>query len=329
MNAALKYVNHILTQKRYSPRTADIYERVLEDFMRFVCDDRNITLEACSDADIIKALEHNTIRAYQMDAMQGRKLSARTSNLHLSVLSGFCRFLMREGVLKSNPASLVARPKQSKRLPVFYSEQAMQKYIESENAISRRDFELELSTEQERKETYMACLNRIIVLTLYSTGMRRAELISLRVGDVDFSREKIRVRGKGDKMREIPVPSCLKNEIELYLHSVRRLAQCDSNAAEDPLLVTWSGEKLYPMLVDRAVKAELGPMGKDFSGRKSPHVLRHTLATGLLSEGADLNSIKEVLGHANLAATQVYTHSSPSRLKTIYELAHPRAKKRR
>lgn len=329
MNKALKYLDHILSQKRYSSRTADIYGQVLVDFMRFASQVSDLRLDECSDSDILSVLEHNVIRSYQIDAMQNRKLSARTANLHLSVLSGFCRFLMREGQLNSNPVSLVSRPRQSKRLPVFYTEAAMQKYIESDNAISRRDFDLALSTEQEKKQTYLACLDRIIVLTLYSTGMRRAELIDLKLDDLDISRGKLRILGKGDKMREIPIPSCLKSEIELYLHSVRRLNESDQAVPKSPLFVTWSGEKLYPVFVDRAVKSELGPMGKDFSGRKSPHVLRHTLATGLLGEGADLNSIKEVLGHANLAATQVYTHSSPSRLKTIYELAHPRAKKRR
>lgn len=329
MNKALKYLDHILSQKRYSSRTADIYGQVLVDFMRFASQVSDLRLDECSDSDILSVLEHNVIRSYQIDAMQNRKLSARTANLHLSVLSGFCRFLMREGQLNSNPVSLVSRPRQSKRLPVFYTEAAMQKYIESDNAISRRDFDLALSTEQEKKQTYLACLDRIIVLTLYSTGMRRAELIDLKLDDLDISRGKLRILGKGDKMREIPIPSCLKSEIELYLHSVRRLNESDQTVPKSPLFVTWSGEKLYPVFVDRAVKSELGPMGKDFSGRKSPHVLRHTLATGLLGEGADLNSIKEVLGHANLAATQVYTHSSPSRLKTIYELAHPRAKKRR
>lgn len=329
MNAAARYINHIITQKRYSARTALIYEQVLVGFMRFATGKPEILIGDCTDDDILGALKHNVIRSYQIDASDNRKLSARTSNLHLSVLSGFCRFLMREGKLNSNPVSLITRPKQSKRLPVFYGEQAMQKYIESDNPIARGDFNLDFRTLAEKKETYLACLERIIVLTLYSTGMRRAELISLRAGDADFSRACIRVRGKGDKMREIPMPSCLKNEIQLYLHSVRRLALCANPEPDSPMFVTWSGGKLYPVLVDRAVKTQLGSMGKDFSGRKSPHVLRHTLATGLLDEGADLNSIKEVLGHANLAATQVYTHSSPSRLKTIYELAHPRAKKRR
>ena len=310
-----QYIEVIRTQKRYSPRTVAIYAEVLEDFERF-----------CGGDSVISCLSVNTLRAYQISLLDERALTPRTVNLHLSVLSGLCRYLMRQRMLKSNPVHLLSRPKEKKRLPSFFKKEAMEKYLASDSALSRRDFDLDLPTERERRETYALCLNRIIVSILYSTGIRRAELIGLRRRDVDFSRRVLRVRGKGDKMREIPLVESVIQEISLYLNSVGKLVLCNTAAAEDsPLLVTRQGSPLYPVLGDRAVKAELGPSGLDFSGKKSPHVLRHTLATGLLEEGADLSSIKEVLGHANLAATQIYTHSSVAQLRKIYEQAHPRS----
>ena len=164
-------------------------------------------------------------------------------------------------------------------------------------------------------------MERLIVSVLYSTGMRRAELIGLRIGDVDFARGTMTVRGKGDKVREIPLVSSLCKEISLYLQAVETMV----GRERSPLAVTGKGLKLYPVFIDRAIKRALGRVGS-ITGRKSPHVLRHSLATELLDEGADLNSIKEFLGHSSLAATQVYTHNTIEKLKKVYVNAHPRAK---
>ena len=160
---------------------------------------------------------------------------------------------------------------------------------------------------------------------LFSTGMRRSELIGLRINSVDFARNVIHVRGKGNKMREIPLISSLSEELLLYLQATESLLS-RTREANEPLLVTEKGNALYPMAVERIVSAELGQVGS-IAGRKSPHVLRHTLATELLEKGADLNSIKELLGHSSLAATQVYTHNTIGQLKNIYNNAHPRAKR--
>lgn len=246
-----------------------------------------------------------------MYLLDERKEGAKTVNLHLSVLSGFCKFLMKEGVLESNPVRLVSRPKQEKRLPVFYREDAMREYFERTKGV------LEYGKYEDQ-------LQRMILGMLFATGLRRAELISLNRESVDLARRVLRVRGKGDKMREIPLPPVLCDEILLYLRAVDSLKYAD-RASEAPLLQTPRGERLYPVYVDRAVKAALAGID-GISGRKSPHVLRHTLATELLDGGADLNSIKELLGHSSLAATQVYTHNSIERLQSVYKSAHPRAK---
>ena len=151
-----------------------------------------------------------------------------------------------------------------------------------------------------------------------------AELIGLKIENVDFARQKMKVVGKGNKMREIPLVDSLCQEILLYLEAVEALV-CGRRSLKEPLLVTFRGKPLYPVYVDRTVKAELGEV-KGITGRKSPHVLRHSIATELMNNDADLNSIKEMLGHSSLATTQVYTHSSFARLKDIYKHAHPRAK---
>ncbi|MCR4864999.1 MAG: tyrosine-type recombinase/integrase, partial [Bacteroidales bacterium] len=241
----------------------------------------------------------------------------RTVNLHLSVLSGFFRYLMHEGVLESNPCRTVSRPKTAKRLADFYRQDAMEEYFAStQTYVTEPDLGM--------AERYRKRLARLIISLLYDTGMRRSELIALRRGDIDFKRRVVRVHGKGDKMREIPLIPSLCEEISLYLQSVDSMVGCGSDL-QSPLLVTLKGQGLYPVYIDRTVKEELGSISS-ITGRKSPHVLRHSLATGLLNDGTDLNSIKELLGHSSLAATQVYTHNSIEKLKTVYDNAHPRAK---
>ena len=332
-----RYLSYLSTIRRYSPRTVEIYRGVLEDFSSFVSDGapaaaapgNTATLGTLRGGTASEAqrwgpedvsggwlpwrelLMVQTIRSYEVYLLDEKGESPKTVNLHLSVLSGFCRFLMKEGVLKSNPVRLVSRPKQEKRLPVFYREDAMKDYFERTKGV------LEYGR-------YEDALQRMILGLLYGTGIRRSELISLNRSSVDFSRRVLRVRGKGDKMREIPLLPSLCDEILLYLQSQDSL-KCADKAPEAPLLQTPKGGRLYPVYVDRAVKAALGGV-EGISGRKSPHVLRHTLATELLDGGTDLNSIKELLGHSSLAATQVYTHNSIERLQNVYKSAHPRAK---
>ena len=171
-------------------------------------------------------------------------------------------------------------------------------------------------------ELYGKCLRRLIISILYNTGIRRSELIGLDRSQFDPARGVLHVRGKGDKMREIPLTSSLCEEILLYLEVLCRCG-FDIDRKDSPLLLTPTGRRLYPQFVDKAVKMELGTV-PGISGRKSPHVLRHTIATELLDEGTDINSIKELLGHSSLAATQVYTHNSIEKLKKVYNQAHPR-----
>lgn len=318
METVDRFLDYIRGQKRYSARTVAIYGDVLKDFHEFA--DRLWEGESYTFSDPLK---RSVIRDYQAYLLDERHLSPRTVNLHMSVLSSYCRFLVRRSLLASDPMPLVIRVKQSSRLPQFFRQDAMDHYLSQDNALSRRDFLLDMQTERERRETYSSCLDRAIVAVLYSTGMRRAELLALDRGDVDWSRGVVKVLGKGDKMREIPLVACVKGEIELYLQAVSKLVPTAGNSPSDPLFVTFRGARIYPGVADSAVKKELS--GKDFAGRRSPHVLRHSLATALMEDGADITSIKQVLGHANLAATQVYTHSSIKALKQVYNQTHPRS----
>ena len=296
-----KFLRYIRDVRRYSHRTCEVYTDILQSWVDFCEGDENYA----------STLNVNGIRAYEVHLFDDRKLSPRTVGQHLSVLSSFCRFLMKEGVLKSNPVHLVKRPKVEKRLPVFYKEKSMEAYFEGTKG------DPEFGTPEQK-------LNRLIISILASCGLRRSELIALNVGNVDFSRRVLRVRGKGDKMREIPLIPSLCQEISLYLSAVSSLTD-DAYDPEVPLLRTPRGARLYPVFVDRVVKKELAGV-PDITVRRSPHVLRHTLATELLQDGADLNSIKELLGHSSLAATQVYTHNTVERLQKVYTNAHPRAK---
>ena len=300
-----KYIGYIASVRRYSARTQQIYRDVLEQFAAFT---------GISD---FSKVTPNEVRGYEIHILDDKGLDARTVNLHLSVLSGFFRYLMKEGVLKANPCRTVSRPKTGKRLADFYRQEAMEEYFAStQTYVTEPDMGME--------ERYRKRLARLIISLLYGTGMRRSELISLKRGDVNFKRSVVRVHGKGDKMREIPLIPSLCEEISLYLQSADSMAECQLDS-ESPLLVTVKGTGLYPVYIDRTVKEELGSIPA-ITGRKSPHVLRHSLATGLLNDGTDLNSIKELLGHSSLAATQVYTHNSIEKLKTVYDNAHPRAK---
>ena len=313
------YIAYLRDVRRYSPRTQALYEEALRDFAGFAGD-------PSASLGMTGNLIPSRIREYEAHLME-RGLKPRTVHLHLSALSGYCTFLMKQGVLQGNPVRGIRRPKLEKRLPEFYREKTLEEYFqETAHAAGEEELALLQSLppgDALAVELYRRRLGRLIISILYGTGIRRAELIGLRMDSVDAARQTLRVRGKGDKMREIPLIPSLLQEISLYLQAAS--STVGERPAQAPLLVTEKGRPLYPAYIDRTVKAQLDGYG--ITGRKSPHVLRHSLATALLQEGADLNAIKEMLGHANLAATEVYTHNSVERLKAQYMNAHPRAKK--
>jgi len=303
-----EFIAYIASVRRYSSRTVCIYRDVLTEFGRYApeADCPNISL----------------LRSYEVYLMDKKGESARTVNQHLSVLSSYCKFLIRSGVIRSNPVRLVSKPKVSKRLPAFFRDESMKEYFSRTDYFVSEDF-VNILCETNDGKSYENMLRRMVVGILYGTGIRRAELIDLNLSSFDESRRILHVHGKGDKDREIPLTDALLQEISLYLIASRSVVGVQT--ASEPLLRTLKGGRLYPVWVDRAVKQELGSV-EGITGQKSPHILRHTLASDLLNNGTDLNTIKELLGHSSLAATQVYTHSTIERLQKVYNNAHPRAK---
>ncbi|MBQ4221370.1 MAG: tyrosine-type recombinase/integrase [Bacteroidales bacterium] len=294
------FIRYLQTERRYSPRTVALYESALDAFYAFM-------EEAEPTTDVLTPPHIRSFIAQGLD----NGLSARTLNLRLSALSTWCNWLLRQGLLDSNPVAKVPRPKQAKKLPQFYTEKALDNYFDE----SRRRVE-------EHPDDFSLFRNRMILVILYATGMRRAELCGLKIADFDAGRQLFRVTGKGDKQREIPVPALICQEILLYLEKLR---EAYPDNPQGKFFLTDKGSPLYLAFVDNLVKKELSGL-EGFTGKKSPHVLRHSLATHLLNRGADLTSIKEILGHSSLAATQVYTHNSFEQLKKTYLTAHPRAK---
>ena len=309
---------------------------------------RDAEFPGFSDEEVLEALRFPLIRGY-VASLLDRNLDARTVNLHLSALSTFCNYLVKQGNLHSNPVKEIVRPKEKKRLPSFYTPDILEKYFESPPDIESDGTEDNSGKPASAKTVYCAVRNRLLVAMLFGTGLRRAEAASLRTGDIDLSRKTINIIGKGNKQRMIPLPDSLCQEIEDYLLlrdefisevcSSGALARSGGQSGEekvflpdaggrpgtDAFFLTDSGKPVYLEFLNRVVKSELSGI-EGISGRKTPHTLRHSYATALLNNGADLNSIKEVLGHSSLAATEVYTHNSFEKLKEIYKTAHPRAK---
>ena len=298
MRSLIEFIDYLKVHKRYSPRTLALYSAYIEDFYNLV--------SLSDDEDEFVSLQPNTIRGFIASGLDSG-LSPRTMNLKLSALSSYSNFLVKRGYIKANPVKMVHRPKQSKKLPEFYTQSAMGNYF---------------ATEVD-PENFFALRNRTVIATLYSTGLRRAELANLKISDWDVKRAVFRVVGKGDKLREIPITNTLHDELELYLEKFKEIYPVSNN---NNFFLTDSGQPFYLSFVNKIVTSELRGV-EGFTGKRSPHVLRHSIATHLLNNGADLNSIKEVLGHSSLAATQVYTHNSFEQLKKVFLTAHPRAKK--
>jgi integrase/recombinase XerC len=230
--------------------------------------------------------------------------TARTTNRKISALKRYFGYLLKEGIIYANPARRVLTPKTDKKLPVFVSEDHM------DNLLDQVEF----------GEGYTGFRNRVLIETFYYTGMRLSELVNLQMGDIDFSQQALKVLGKRNKERIIPIVPIFGQLLQEYI-TVR--SNEFPGLKVEYLFLTSSGKKLYPRLVYRVVHRFLSMVTT--VDKKSPHVLRHTFATHMLNKGADLNAIKELLGHANLSATEVYTHNTFEKLKSVYKQAHPRA----
>lgn len=293
------FLNYIRYEKRYSSHTVTSLQTDLEQFHQYLSDqDDTLTIDKVS---------HHDIRAWVVVLMDNG-LQPRSINRKLSSLKTFFTFLMKKGVVRSNPAQRVVAPKLGKELPAFVQQDEMRSLLDS---LSYPD-------------GFPGWRDKMIIELLYSTGMRRSELINIQLDDVQLQQGMIKVIGKGNKERKLPFGEGLKESLASYL---REREDFLTGAEEETpwLLITNQGKKLYPKFVYRVVNQYLEQVTT--IARKSPHVLRHTYATHLTNNGADLNAVKELLGHASLASTQVYTHNSIEQLKQVYQQAHPKAKR--
>jgi len=291
------FLQYLQYEKRFSHHTLIAYQNDLDQFYSFLDEMYSISSE--------REVKHPHIRSWIVQMMQNG-ISSRTINRKLSSLKSFFKFLQKRGEITYNPTLKIVSPKPKKRLVSF---------------LSKSDVEF-LLDDYEFEDNFSGVRDKTILEVLYATGIRRSELINMKETHIDFSQKYIRVMGKGKKERLVPISNNLARVLGNYIEGWKKL----NESSDGFLFLTEKGKKLYPKLLYIIVKKHLGNITSN--EQKGPHTLRHTFATHLSDNGAELNVIKELLGHSSLAATQIYTHNSFEKIKKTYELAHPKAKKR-
>jgi integrase/recombinase XerC len=292
-----RFIQYIQFEKRYSPHTVSAYQSDLDQFMRFL----NTPEETITHPSEIT---HHLIRNW-MVSMMSDNITARSITRKIATLRKYFKFLLQEGIITHNPASKINTPKSPKNLPIVVEDVKLTQMLD-DNKVFTHDFN--------------GVRDKLVIETLFGTGIRLAELLGLKETDINAYEGTLKVLGKRNKQRIIPINNELKLLIAQYL-DLKKSQNFNNNSLT--LLVTDKGADAYPKLIYLIVNKYLSHISTQ--NKKSPHVLRHTFATSLLNRGADLNAIKELLGHANLSATQIYTHNSVERLKSIYKQAHPKA----
>lgn len=289
--AFLKYLQF---EKRVSSHTVTAYQIDLRQFSHFLSE----TFEL-SDPHLA---DHGMIRSWIV-ALTEEKISSRSVNRKIACLRSFFKFLLRQEIIQKDPMRKVRILKTSKRLPSFIKEDEMVSLLDADHF----------------DDNFEGIRDKLMIELFYATGMRLSELVNLEEAKIDLRNQTVKVLGKRNKERIIPFPKTLAHDIKKYTQIKRR----EIGNEVPNLFVTLKGTACSAALVSKIVKARL--TGRTVSEKKSPHVLRHTYATHLLNKGAEINAVKELLGHTSLAATQVYTHNSMEKLKKIFEQAHPKA----
>ena len=289
-----KFIDYLLLEKKYSPQTVVAYQKDIEAFQLFLTHE-------FTDTEVSKA-NYSQIRSWIVQLVD-RTISNRTINRKISSLNSYYKFLLKTESIKANPLVKHKALKVSKKIQIPFSETEINSVLNNMNT-----------------DTFEDVRDKLIVELFYSTGIRRIELVQLQLKDVDLSQGHIKVLGKRNKERIIPlIPSVIKTVVT-YLQKRTKL---DTIIDPSILFLTKKGAKVYEMLVYRIITGYFDNISSKV--KKSPHILRHSFATHLLNNGADLNAVKELLGHSSLAATQVYTHNSVAELKKVYEKSHPRS----
>lgn len=287
------YKNYLRSEKRSSEHTIKAYVTDVDQFFDY----------AELGWDAVAEVNTAVIRGW-LSSLMDEGVSARSVNRKIAALNTFFHYLMRKGIVTVNPTRKITKPKINKSLPKFVDEDKFIDYL-NENVC---------------EDNYESVRDATILELFYATGMRVAELVNLTHADIDFDRQQIKVLGKRNKERLIPMTFAIEEKLKYYLEKKKLYMVRPEN---NFLFLTAKGTKVYPKLVYLTVKRQMTQAG--FSGKRSPHVLRHSFATHMLNHGAELNGVKEMLGHANLAATQIYTHNTFEKLKKTYKKAHPRA----
>ncbi|MDO9373499.1 MAG: tyrosine-type recombinase/integrase [Ferruginibacter sp.] len=289
------FIDYLAYQKRYAHHTLISYENDLRAFFHF------LTTE-CGTA-VITEVKPVFVRSW-LAGLKESGMESKSINRKISTLKSFFKYQLRQGVIEKSPMSTIVSPKIKKRLPQFVAEADL----------------ATLFNHVEFPDNWEGRTHRLILELFYNTGMRQAELVTLKESQVDKSGQTIKVHGKGNKERILPVSKELMTAILDYREQKRIVLE---TADREVLLVNSKGSSLYPKYVYNIVKQYLTSVTT--IDKKSPHVLRHSFATHLMNNGADLNAVKELLGHSSLAATQVYTHNTIEKLKDVYKKAHPKA----
>lgn len=292
-----EFIAYLELEKNYSRHTIVAYEKDLIEFLSFY-------VANFGEKDL-NQVQYVVIRSWIVTLSEDG-LSNRTINRKIASLKAYYRFLQKIGDIVASPLNKHKALKTSKKVEIPFSE------VEMEAVLSTFKYTNDFEGKRDQ----------LIIHLLYATGMRRAELINLKLVDVDFETKSIKVLGKRNKERIIPMLTCLEPHFLSYYKERETLENISEN---EYVFLSGSGNKLYETLVYRTINKYFKEVSSKL--KKSPHILRHTFATHLLNKGADLNSVKELLGHSSLASTQVYTHNSIAELKKVHALAHPRAKK--
>ena len=285
-----KFINYLSSEKRFSVHTITSYSNDINQFFLFLSEEYKIESE-------LSEVNFQIVRSWIASLLE-QGVTPRSVNRKISTLKTYFKFLIREGVIQESPMLKVVAPKSKKRLPLFVEEDQI------ESLLNGVEFD----------DGFIGERDKLIIELFYVTGIRLSELINIKISDLNFDNNLVKVLGKRNKERLIPLSTRIVKELQFFIEKYK---------IDNYLFTNLGGTKVYTKLVYRVVNKYIGKISS--INKKSPHILRHTFATHMLNNGADINAIKELLGHANLSATQVYTHNTIEKLKSVYKQAHPRA----
>ncbi len=288
------FINYLSLEKRYSAHTINAYKKDVEDFFNFCKEALNVQK--------IAEVSQKDIRLYLV-YLSSQNMNPRSINRKLSSLKSYFKFLVRTKQIENSPAELISNIKTEKKIQIPYSRDEIQNLLDAEEFF---------------EDSYEGVRDQLIIELFYQTGMRKAELIALKLENIQLENNQIKVLGKRNKERIIPISEKLHKKIQTYI----KRAKDEDRPIQSAFFLTQNNKEMYPRLVYKIVNSYLSNVTNKV--KKSPHMLRHSFATHMLQNGADINAVKELLGHSSLAATQVYTHNDIENLKKVFNRAHPR-----